>query len=36
LDGFAELKICVGYKLNSKIIKRHPSGAAVHTDPLNS
>ena len=28
LDGFAELKICVGYKLNGKIIKRLPAGAA--------
>jgi len=28
LDGMAELKICVGYKLNGKIIKRLPAGAA--------
>ena len=28
LDGFAELKICVGYKLDGKIIKRLPAGAA--------
>jgi len=28
LDGFAELKICVGYKLNGKIVKRLPAGAA--------
>ena len=28
LDGFAELKICVGYKLDGKILKRLPAGAA--------
>jgi len=28
LDGMAELKICVGYKLDGKIIKRLPAGAA--------
>ena len=28
LDGFAELKICTGYKLDGKIIKRLPAGAA--------
>ena len=28
LDGFAELNICVGYKLDGKIIKRLPAGAA--------
>lgn len=28
LDGMAELKICVGYKLGDKIIKRLPAGAA--------
>ncbi len=28
LDGMAELKICIGYKLNGKIIKRLPAGAA--------
>jgi len=27
LDGMAELKICVGYKLDGKIIKRLPAGA---------
>jgi len=28
LDGMEELKICVGYKLDGKIIKRLPAGAA--------
>nr|WP_233353648.1 adenylosuccinate synthase [Hellea balneolensis] len=28
LDGMAELKICVGYKLDGKIVKRLPAGAA--------
>ena len=28
LDGFPELKICTGYKLDGKIIRRLPSGAA--------
>ena len=28
LDGMEELKICVGYKLHGKIIKRLPAGAA--------
>ena len=28
LDGMVELKICVGYKLDGKIIKRLPAGAA--------
>ena len=28
LDGFAELKICTGYKLDGKIIRRLPAGAA--------
>ncbi len=28
LDGFSELKICVGYKLDGKIIKRLPAGAS--------
>ena len=28
LDGMTELKICVGYKLDGKIVKRLPAGAA--------
>jgi len=28
LDGFAELNICTGYKLDGKIIRRLPAGAA--------
>ena len=28
LDGMAELKICTGYKLNGKLMRRLPSGAA--------
>ena len=28
LDGMAELNICTGYKLNGKLIRRLPSGAA--------
>ena len=28
LDGFAELKICTGYKLDGKIIRRLPAGTA--------
>ena len=28
LDGMTELKICVGYKLDGKILKRLPAGAA--------
>ena len=28
LDGLAELKICTGYRLNGKIVKRLPAGAA--------
>jgi len=36
LDGFAELKICVGYKLDGKIIKRLPAGAAnqANVEPI--
>jgi adenylosuccinate synthase len=29
LDGFAELKICIGYKLDGKIIRRLPAGTAA-------
>ena len=28
LDGFAELKICTGYKLDGKIVRRLPAGTA--------
>jgi len=36
LDGLAELKICIGYKLDGKIIKRLPAGAAnqANVEPI--
>jgi adenylosuccinate synthase len=36
LDGLAELKICIGYKLDGKIVKRLPAGAAnqANVEPI--
>ncbi len=36
LDGLAELKICIGYKLDGKILKRLPAGAAnqANVEPI--
>ncbi|RKQ71780.1 adenylosuccinate synthetase [Litorimonas taeanensis] len=36
LDGLAELKICVGYKLDGKILRRLPAGAAnqANVEPI--
>ncbi|WP_418152089.1 adenylosuccinate synthase [Litorimonas sp. RW-G-Af-16] len=36
LDGLAELKICIGYKLDGKIVKRLPAGATnqANVEPI--